>query len=160
MQRIQRRTKSYNVAFSFRPTNFRGGWRNVMHLTTGRNTGWGGRIPAVWTNGKKLYICGQVNGNTNYCTWSRPMTKNRWYNVRIINGKIGKYYYFRIFVNGRRIRRVRNSRPRSYNNVKVYLSDPWYPTAYGYLRNLKINLRKYHIFFTFSNFPFRYLFLR
>ena len=143
---IPLRPRSYSLSFSFKPTKFVSAYRSIVHLTTGRNTGWGGRIPAVYSYSNKLYICGAVGGSSNYCSWSQAIALNRWAKVQIVNSKIGPYYYFRIYVNGRQIRRVRNTNRRVYRNVKVYLSDPWSAPAEGNIRNLKVNLRKYNLF--------------
>ena len=41
-------------------------------------------------------------------------------------------------VGGKVIGSVENKNARTYDNVKVYVSDPWHQTTIGFMRNLKI----------------------
>ena len=49
---------------------------------------------------------------------------------------------YEIFLNGVKKISIQNKSPRRYNNVKVYVGDPWYPhmgnPRGAWLRDLKI----------------------
>ena len=124
--------KVYKFRISIKPTAFVKGWTSVIHATTGGNAGkLGYRIPGIFFNYNRLHICGSVSGNSNYCVNSKPVAVNKWTNVEIVNSKVGKTYWYAVWVNGRRLVRVKNTRPAVYKNVKVYATDPWYAPFRG-----------------------------
>ena len=131
--------KVYTVEFSVKPTGFARGYRSVLHFTTGGDHGkLGNRIPGVWLYSNRLHICGSVNGKSNYCVNSKPLQKNKWANVRIVNSKVGSTYWYTVYVNGKQITKSKNPTARVYKNVKIYVSDPWYVPAQGFIRQLKV----------------------
>ena len=56
--------------------------------------------------------------------------------------KIGEFgqTFFCVWMDGENVHCVLNSTPKSYENVYIYLSDPWYNSfgSLGKLSNLKI----------------------
>ena len=46
-------------------------------------------------------------------------------------------YVFKTAINGKICGLIENTRPTTYNDVKVYTSDPWYSSADVIIRNLK-----------------------
>ena len=134
-------SKVNSVSFSVNPTSFIKGWSSVLHFTTGGNAGrLGYRIPGVFFYYNRLHICGSVSGNSNYCLNSQPLAANRWAKVRIVNSKVGTAYWYEVYVNGRRLVKVKNTRPAIYKNVRIYATDPWYAQFRGSIRNLKVNV--------------------
>ena len=118
-----------------------GEWASLFHVTTGQNTGEGGRLPAVFVNRDKYFIIDcHVNGDPTYS--------------RIYNYELNKEYHFEISqqtnskgeavysikVNGETFEIV-NTTPLKFKDVKLYLSDPWHATfePFGELSNLKVN---------------------
>ena len=132
----------YVISFSVRPTAFSKGWSNVLHFTTGANYGkLGTRIPGVWFYYNKLHICGSVNGNANRCYNSKPLARNRWTDVKIVNSKVGSKYWYTVYVNGVLLGKMVNPSSRVYKNVKVYITDPWHKSFKGSLRNIQISAK-------------------
>ena len=131
--------KVNSVSFSVKRTATQRYWTSVLHFTTGGNAGRPGyRIPGIFFHTNNLHMCGTVGRNTNYCK-NYNLPQNRWANVRIVNSKAGpRYTWYTIYVNGRRILRVKNTIPRVYKNVKVYTTDPWFRPFTGILKNLRI----------------------
>ena len=129
--------KVYTVEFSVKPTGFAVGFRSVLHFTTSGNIGrLGYLIPGVWFNNNRLHISGSVNGNPNYWVNSQILPKNVWANVKIVNSKVGSTYWYTVYVNGKQITKSKNPTARVYKNVKIYISDPWYVPAQGFISQL------------------------
>ena len=138
--------KLNSVSFSVKRTATQRYWTSVLHFTTGGNSGRPGyRIPGVFFHTNSLHICGTVGGNSNYCR-NYNLPQNRWANVRIVNSRGGRgYTWYSIYVNGRRILRVKNTNPRVYRNVRVYTTDPWYRPFTGVIKNLRFTSSGKHI---------------
>lgn len=118
-------------------------WSNIFHLTSsGNEEHKGQRIPAVWANReKKFHICFYVDENTYHCiTYNYKLYKSYHFVIsQLYNSKREASY--EINVNGETFHEVINRAPTKFKNVKLFLSDPWYPSfaSYGLLSNFKIN---------------------
>jgi len=107
-------------------------------VTTGENTGYGGRIPAVFVNKNKYFsISYHVNGNTHYQHYNYEL--NTEYHIEISQQMKAEAVYS-IKVNGETFHEIVNKKPLKFKDVKLYLSDPWHDTfaPFGNLSNLKI----------------------
>ena len=122
-------------------------WVNIMHMTTGNDNGLGARIPGVWANKNKYFhSCFRVNGDDDYCQ-NHDYQLDKLYHFEISQHKeISQYYstgeaIYSITVNGEVIHEIINTTPMKFENVKLYLGNPWYETfaPYGTVSNLKIN---------------------
>ena len=61
-------------------------WRNVLHLTTGRNYGPNGsRVPGIWwlKSSKRLQLSASISGNDNYQLNHVGVNTNRWIKLEI-----------------------------------------------------------------------------
>ena len=118
-----------------------GSWKSLFHLTTGEDFGVGGRIPAVFLNpGKYFYTCYHVNGNDDYCqNYNYELNKDYHFEISQHKNSKGEAVYS-IIVNGETVHKIVNKTPLKYNDVKLFLSDPWHETfgPFGKLSNLKI----------------------
>lgn len=116
-------------------------WHNIIHLSTGENkVERGNRIPGVWLyRDGKLHVTSDVNGDLNYITDDpKEFPLNKWVSIEVESKKNNKgAHIYTVNVDGREIRRVENKKPALHENVKVYTSDPWYPAANGWIRDLK-----------------------
>ena len=56
----------YEISFDFKPTKWIGGWTNILHMTTGGNSGWGERIPGFFPLNQKVSIANGIDGNGNW----------------------------------------------------------------------------------------------
>lgn len=114
------------------------GYQSVLHFTIGNdNSKYGDRIPGVFLIHKKLHIGVSINGLVNYFFESSTLPVGQWIEVQIqqvLDDQ--KRFVFTTLINKKEIRRNINTKPAEFYNVKVYLSDPWYHTMSGFIRNL------------------------
>ena len=100
----------------------------------------GARNPAVWVNGGKkpyFHVCMIMNGR-NTCKNIRIKTKT-WYKLKMAQTKNKDgAFQFEVTLNDIEKWKIINKTPKTFNNVKMYASDPRYPAFNGLLRNIKI----------------------
>ena len=116
---------------------------SLFHVTTGENTGEGGRIPAVFVSKDKFFlICNHVNGyqTLGYKTkYNYELNKDYHFEIsQQTNSKEEAVYSIK--VNGEAFHEIVNTTPLKFKDVKLYLSDPWFETfaPFGKLSNFKI----------------------
>ena len=149
---------SYKVSFSLNIKKIpKNQYTNIIHVTKGGNWGhYGDRIPAVWILSKwgrlELYICTaitfryrrnwkvSIREKKSFCKKFNVSLEKK-YDVTIQQSKQSGHYWYQLFVSGERNRSFVNYRPKKFNNVKCYTSDPWFPSFtsdLGTVSNLKI----------------------
>ena len=115
--------------------------KNLFHLTTGEDSGEGGRVPAVFVRqGQNFHMCYHVNDDTNYCkNYKYELNKEYHFEISQQKNSEGEYWYS-IKVNEETFDDVKNETPLKFEDVKLYLSDPWVESfaPFGKLSNLKI----------------------
>ena len=145
MATISKIHREYQVQFEYKLTGCsRDGWYNIIHITTGLNKKvYGSRIATViiqCTNGNiKRWICSPVDEKWNYCTVQKPTPKNKWVMVKVSQVKMGNDYVYKVEVDGNDVKKVNNAKPMEFENVTVYVSNPWHRAALGSIRNLIIS---------------------
>ena len=134
----------YEVGFDIRPTAIVGEWGSIVHFTgTGNNYGkYGDRIPAVWlhANTYKLYMVDGDTKSTNYNSleWEcndavLTLLPNVYSRVRMV--LMSKT--ISVYVNDKvACANVPREERKVFNNVQVYVGDPWYKAAEATLKNL------------------------
>ena len=138
--------KQYSVQLEFMITdNFsENGWFNVYHATIGGDNVYGSRTPAIWIryyNGNiHVQTCYAVNGKSKYGynTLPGPVQLHKWIKINVTQTKVKNDYQFNVEVNGEVIHRVNNTQTQAFEDVKVYISDPWFEAVPGYVRNVFI----------------------
>ena len=134
--------KEYTVSFKLLPSSYSVGWKSVIHLTLGSDyLGYGDRNPAVFFHNDgsgKLLISSAIDGNSNFCIETEPLPLNVWSSVKISQHLLDNVYEYSIDINGKNIRSVVNSEPKELQNIKVYVSDPWYVAQAGFIKDLLI----------------------
>ena len=113
-------------------------WTNVFHFSQNGNIDvYGDRIPAVFIHkAGYFHICSGVNGNKDFSK-DVPFVLGKKYNLEIQQKKEnGKKIHgiqiendktiYEIKINGKIILSTENKKPRDFDNVKVYVSDPWH----------------------------------
>ena len=124
------------------PTN---GYYNIYHATISGNFDvYGCRTPAIWiyhNNGNMhIHTTSAINGSKSY-TYNRPTTPtqlNKWITINISQTKVEDVYQYKVEIDGVVMHMVKNVQPQEFLNVKIYISNPWYPAVTGYVRNLYI----------------------
>ncbi|XP_065641700.1 fibrillin-1-like isoform X3 [Hydra vulgaris] len=137
---IQKLEKEFLVSFDVFPNKFVAGWHSVIHFTNGSNYGqYGDRVPGIWfhDNGAGgLHISAPINGNFNKVFTTKPIDLNHWSNVKVSQILKNSVYVYTIILNGEVVFTDINNQTQSFDNVKVYASDPWYDVQDGLIRNL------------------------
>ena len=138
--------KEYKIEFAIKvdklPT---ANWTNVFHFTAhdSNNGQYGDRIPAVFIlkNGK-AHICSAVNDEKNFCkNYNFELGKK--YQATINQFKKDGKYWYEIIIDGKSKFIIENSNPKSFVNVKLYVSDPWhasFSSDLGMIYNVKITV--------------------
>ncbi|XP_065679570.1 uncharacterized protein LOC101235088 isoform X2 [Hydra vulgaris] len=134
--------KEYLISFDVYPKKFVAGWHSVIHFTIGADFGrYGDRVPGIWfhADGRGgLYISAPINGNVDRVFTTNPIGLNQWSNVEVSQILRNSVYVYTIRLNGVVVFSENNNQVQSFDNVKVYASDPWYEVQDGLIRNLFI----------------------
>ncbi|XP_047133483.2 uncharacterized protein LOC100207579 isoform X2 [Hydra vulgaris] len=137
---IPKLEKEFLVSFDVNPYRFLPDWHNVIHFTTGYNYGhFGDRVPSIsfHENGAGiLEIVSSINGYYNWKVNTNPIEKNQWSNIEISQILERSLYIYKIRINGVVYYSVTNNQSQSFDNVKVYVSNPWYDAQDGSIKNL------------------------
>ena len=64
---------------------------------------------------------------------------NTWFKVRIQQNLTNGIYVYSIHINDVEAYRIANTKPEDFNNVVVYVGNPWMDVQKGKIRNLIIN---------------------
>ena len=103
-------------------------WTSVFHFSAdGNYVNYGDRIPGLWIyNPGNFVISSAVNGNSNYYK-EFPFVLGKQYQMTIQQFKDsdGKYWY-EIVIDGESKFKIENTQTKTFSNVKLYASDPWY----------------------------------
>lgn len=115
-------------------------WTNVIHFTTDHNKGsMGFRLPAIFLYNNKLRISQDVSGKVMHDT-DVDFETNKWIILVISSLKKGSSTWYTVTVNGKVIETMIDTAPRSYSNVKLYVSDPWYSEANVVIQDFSISV--------------------
>ena len=110
-------------------------------MTIGEDkTTYGDRTPNVYiTPYTYLEVASAINGNlNNFKTFDEQIIPlEEWTTVKITQIYFELKYIFTIEISGT-IYSVENMDVREFENVKVYVGDPWLTIQPGYIRNLVI----------------------
>ncbi|XP_065679558.1 uncharacterized protein LOC100201038 isoform X2 [Hydra vulgaris] len=139
---IPRLDKEFILSFDVKPLSYVPEWTNIIHLTTGSNCGnLGDRVPGVWFHecgDGSLYIATPVNGDPNHSLVTSPLPLNHWTSIEISQHREEDTYLYTVKLNGEVFFSEPNHQPQSFENVKVYVSDPWHAIHNGFIKNLYI----------------------
>jgi len=142
---ISKLYKTYSVNLDINANSFQNAWQSILHVTgTGGNCcGYGDRVPGIWyqasrSSQSKLHVCSAVSGSGNNCYNSAAFSVGQWVNLKVIQQLVNGKYEYDVLIDGSRVYSLVNSQPREFNDVKVYLTDPWYLNLNGQVRNLEI----------------------
>ena len=134
--------KDYELSLELKPTQyFYGEWRNIIHLTIGRNSEvYEDSTSAVAVSPDTyIQIASSRNGivSSSYIyDWSFPL--NTWTKVKITQVYIDARYMFTVEIDEEIIFTEENTNAREFQNVKIYLINAWVGVQPGYIRNLVI----------------------
>ena len=124
----------YKVEFKITVTNVGSGYTNVLHFTASNNGGnYGDRIPGIWIHSDGYFhICSAVSDNYNECINSNfELEKTYQISIQQYYDIDKEYIVYEIKIDGVSKLNEKNSNPKSFSNVKLYASDPWYDSFSG-----------------------------
>ena len=134
----------WKVSFEFKANNFNA-MGQLLHMTTGgQGTGagskYGDRTPAIWTHPTRGFlVTSAVNGKYSYAKWIKPLpTAGQWTTVEVKQEVEGTKTIYSITIGGKKVISVTNSKPTTFQNVKVFASSEWYTPLDGFMKNLLI----------------------
>ena len=146
--------KQYEISFDFKATKWPSCWTSILHFTKGGDTGWGNRIPAIFTYYGKVQISNAIDGNGDWKFYSLPVEMNKWVKFTLTQRLEGHNYVYRVYLDGFLLKEKINKRPEDFHQVDIWVGDNWRVAQPGFIRNLYISGRN----FTFDGFLFLLLF--
>ena len=134
---LPRLTKEWRVSFEVKPSEYEGGWENLLYMTTG-----GDRSPALWLHKRGwVYICSVIDGKRSNCKQLkiRPVVAGRWTKIEVSQVQVGANHIFSLTIGDQKVLSRTNSDPEELHDVIVYSAR--YPNLKGYLQKLKIDIK-------------------
>ena len=130
--------KDFELALELRPRGALAGWTSIIHFTANNenHSSEGSRVPALCFNKNKTslhVVCGsEDNANAHINTAELPI--DEWSTVRLLassaDGPVCQ-----VFVNEQLVGNIPSPTRRPFDNVNVYLGDPWHNAAACEIRN-------------------------
>ena len=139
--------KQYSLHVEFMITELfpANGWYNIYHATISGNADvYGSRIPAIWLRyddgNTFIHTSSAVNGSLQhtYDTQPGPIQFNKWISLNVSQTKVGNDYQYKVELNEEVLHMVKNTQPQEFEDVKIYISEPWDPAFPGYVRSVII----------------------
>ena len=134
-------------------------WANILHFTIGDDsTNYGDRIPGIWlSSGARFFVSSAINGYKDYNKhMDLDVAENEWYDFEISqlstdDGKviITKYviyfsypfifqHVFSCKIDDTVYWTIENENPMNFEDVIMYIGDPWYPAAQSLVQGLTV----------------------
>ena len=131
--------REYFVNFKLFPYKTPDDWTNVLHFTTGKNIGTlGSRIPAIFVTDGKILVNSYIHGHASYGFIFRTKSlANTTIDIKIQQVLVDEKYYLELIVNNESKHQIVNTKPQVFENVKLYVSDPWHKALPGYITSLQ-----------------------
>ena len=134
-------SKSWILSFELKPLGVVEGFNNILRFTTFAEYKYplyGDRMPAIWfwSKSTRLHIWNSVNGKLIAYNDDKNLPQNEFTHIelkQILDGS--NQYVFSIHIGGIKVYEVLNKDARNWNNVHVWLSDPWSPAAKAVIKN-------------------------
>nr|XP_047132657.1 uncharacterized protein LOC100200642 [Hydra vulgaris] len=134
---IPKLEKEFLISFDVYPSMFDSGWHNLIHFTIGSdNDRYGDRVPSIsfFENGN-LQVASSINGYKNWYFNTEPVELNKWTNIEVSQIYKDSFYLYTIRINGMVVYSVNNNQSESFEDVKIYASDPWSKVYNGSIKN-------------------------
>jgi len=116
-------------------------WTSILAFKTNDGTRdmgqHGDRCPAMFLNKDgHIYFVSSVGSNANYATRSKNIQLNKWMRIIIEQTKRNGKVYFTVSVDGQIVHEVENTNPRTFEDVKVFAGDNFYPAPDASYKNV------------------------
>ena len=137
------------VEFMFKATNLDNpAWTSIFHMTIGGNghpiNNLGDRNPAIFFNPSSgLLFCYALKDVLEFRVPSLPAPAiDKWTKYQMSQEMQDGKMNLKFFIDEEEKLSVENSKAASFQNVKVYASDPWYAALPGSIKNLSIKTKR------------------
>ncbi|XP_065662141.1 uncharacterized protein LOC100199204 isoform X3 [Hydra vulgaris] len=128
--------KDFFISFDVNPTKFIQGRHSVVHFFIGSDS----YALSIWFQedgvGKLLIYTPVMNYKSYIAYMTNPIGLNLWSNIKIFQFLQGTVYACKISINEQVVYSIYNNQSQSFNNVKVYASNPWSEAQEGMIKNL------------------------
>nr|XP_047140503.1 uncharacterized protein LOC105848162 isoform X2 [Hydra vulgaris]XP_047140504.1 uncharacterized protein LOC105848162 isoform X2 [Hydra vulgaris] len=132
--------KQYEISFEVYLTSISTEITNIIHFTNGIDCcDYGTRISSVFLSTRETTVAEintPVNGNGNYQIFTKPLSLMKWTKFTLKQYLSNGNYFFAVEIDGGTVHTVQNNDPRVFENIQIYVSDSWYDSQPGYIRNL------------------------
>jgi len=117
-------------------------WANILHFTIGDDsTNYGDRIPGIWlSSGARFFVSSAINGYKDYNKhMDLDVAENEWYDFEIsqLSTDDGKHV-FSCKIDDTVYWTIENENPMNFEDVIMYIGDPWYPAAQSLVQGLTV----------------------
>ena len=140
--------KEYSISINVFPITFDDDHMSVIHFTANKESpdgnSLGDRVPAVFfwrktdSSGNESVRNLFFNFNNIDFLTTQKYAAGSWYHVKLEQVESNGKYIFKVSVNGDEIQDVTNKNPVTYEDVTVYISNPWEKALDGYIDNIRI----------------------
>ena len=134
----------WRVSFDFKADKFVG-LSQLLHMTVGgKGVGkwakYGDRTPAIWAHSSRGFlISSAVGGKPSFNKYFKPLpSTGEWINIEVGQQLEGSEMIYSIFIAGKKVFSITNSKPAEFENVQVFASSRWYQPVSGFIKNLLI----------------------
>ena len=121
------------------------------------NCALGNRIPGIWahqsngdTTARSLRISAAVDQNCDHYFDTSRLTMGIWHLIVLQQILINSKYIYSIQLNGQEVHTKENNNPLTFENVKLYIGDPWYESQDGEVKDLQLELGLSRYFYTWT----------
>ncbi|XP_047140419.1 uncharacterized protein LOC105848274 [Hydra vulgaris] len=131
----------YEISFEIFITSYLKVWTNAIHFTNSNDCcDYGSRVPSLSVNPNQntAQICSSVNGSGSYCFATQPLPLMQWIKVTVKQFLTNSDYFYSVLINDETVHSVKNTKVSFFDNVKVFISNPWVVAQPGYIRNLYV----------------------
>ena len=145
-------SKEWKVSFTLLPIDLKSKWKSILHITTGENACcFGSRTHAIFAKASGLNVHSAISGDENKPFSFPPPTIGLYttFEIRQEIKEEGKMI-FTVVIDGVEVHQMENTDPRVFENVAVYVANPWHHTSpsvndpnysIGYIQDLSIYIK-------------------
>ena len=135
--------KEWRLTFEVNPTSYTyKSFAQIVQLTIGgKSSAVGDRTPSLWFHRSRgVYLATTLNGRASIGRFFEGKLPpiGQWTSFEIKQEKRGTNFFFSFLIEGQELWSIPNTKPREFQQVKVYAGSPWYVAQTGSIKGLQI----------------------
>ena len=135
--------KEWRLTFEVNPTSYTyKSFAQIVQLTIGgKSSAVGDRTPSLWFHRSRgVYLATTLSGRASVGRFFKGKLPpiDQWTRFEIKQEKKGTNFFFSFLIEGQELWSVPNTKPRKFQQVKVYAGSPWYVAQTGSIKGLQI----------------------